>query len=326
MSERPDTEARDRAEALDKEVRTLRKKLERSERARIRLEGLRDRTQRLHQALQDELEAARVETEAALSELRTAQAQLVQSEKMASLGALTSGIAHEIKNPLNFVTNFASLSRELLDDLAREADPDERAALLADLRTNAEKIEAHGQRADAIVRSMMAHARSGTGERDVVDVNGLVEEYATHALHATRVRHPDFAPVLALDLAADAGQAWVGSQEIGRVVVNLVDNALDAVLRRAKAEADGYTPTVSVATRQAGGAVEVRVEDNGVGMAEAVRLRSFEPFFTTKPTGQGTGLGLSLSYDIVVQGHGGQMSVESVEGQGTTFTVRLPAA
>ena len=326
MSERPDAGERPDADALEKEVRTLRKKLERSERARVRLEGVRERTQRLHQALQDEIEAARVETEAALSELRAAQAQLVQSEKMASLGALTAGIAHEIKNPLNFVTNFAGLAQELLDDLAGEADPDERAGLLADLRANVEKIEGHGKRADDIVRSMMAHARSGSGERRAVAANGLVEEYADHALHAMRVRRPGFAPALTLDLDDGAGEVVVAPQEIGRVVINLVDNALDAVFQRSEAEGAAYAPAVTVATRRAGGAVEVRVEDNGAGMPEAVRRRAFEPFFTTKPPGQGTGLGLSLSYDIVVHGHGGSLAVEGAEHGGAAFTVRLPAA
>ena len=264
------------------------------------------------------------EIERAYTELRAAKDRLVQQEKMASLGQLTAGIAHEIKNPLNFVTGFAGLSRELADELAAAPD-DERAEIVADLKANAEKIEAHGRRADAIVAQMMAHARGGSGERRVVSLNALVEEYAELALHGYSARRPDADVLLALDLDDDAGEVEVAPQEIGRVLVNLVDNALDAVRQRAEAEGNGYDPAVTVSTRRAGGGVEVRVEDNGPGMAEGVRARVFEPFFTTKPTGEGTGLGLSLSHDIVVQGHGGGLAVESEEGRGAAFALTLPA-
>ena len=280
-----------------------------------------------HQALLEE----KALTEQALVELRATQAQLIQAEKMASLGQLTAGIAHEIKNPLNFVNNFASLSQELIEELEDETDPDEREAILADLKANAAKIEEHGRRADGIVRSMMDHARSGSGERHRIALNGLVEEYATHAEHAMRVRRPDFRPALQLDLSPEAGEVVVAPQEIGRVLINLIDNALDATYERAGAGSvdgapSGYAPTVSVATCRASGGVDVRVIDNGPGMAEAVRAKVFEPFFTTKPTGEGTGLGLSMSYDIVTQGHGGALSVESQEGKGSTFVLTLPRA
>ncbi|MEM1116995.1 MAG: HAMP domain-containing sensor histidine kinase [Bacteroidota bacterium] len=268
--------------------------------------------------LEREVAQRTAELEASLADLKAAQARLVQQEKMASLGALTAGIAHEIKNPLNFVTNFAGLSRELLDDLDTEADPAERAALRADLRANVEKIEHHGRRADGIVRAMMAHARSGGGAHQRVEVNALVEEHAAHALHADRVRHPGTEAALAFDLAADAGTVEADPQEIGRVVVNLVDNAIEAVRRTGGA--------VTVSTCRVEGGVEIRVADDGPGMPEAVRARVFEPFFTTKPPGEGTGLGLSLSHDVVVQGHGGRLSVESAEGEGTAFTVWLPGA
>ncbi|PAP75446.1 sensor histidine kinase [Rubrivirga marina] len=273
-----------------------------------------------HQALLEE----KALTERALDELRATQAQLVQAEKMASLGALTAGIAHEIKNPLNFVNNFAALSQELVEELTNETDPEERATLLADLQANAAKIEEHGRRADAIVRSMMEHARSGSGERHVVDLNALVAEYARHAEHAVRVRHPGFEARLSLHLGDGVGEVELAPQEIGRVLINLIDNALDATRQRAEAEGDGYAPTVTVATCRTVGSVEVRVGDNGPGMAEAVRARVFEPFFTTKPTGEGTGLGLSLSHDIVAQGHGGTLAVESAEGMGATFVLTLP--
>ncbi|WP_412061283.1 ATP-binding protein [Rubrivirga sp. IMCC45206] len=273
-----------------------------------------------HRAVLEE----KAQTERALVELRATQAQLIQSEKMASLGQLTAGIAHEIKNPLNFVNNFASLSQELVEELAGETDPEERRAILADLASNAAKIEEHGRRADAIVKAMMEHARSGSGPHRPVALNALVEEHAAHAAHAVRVRHPAFSATLRLDLAGDVGEVVVEPQEIGRVVVNLVDNALDATRQRADAGAGGYAPTVTVSTRGTDGGVEIAVADNGPGMAPEVAAKVFEPFFTTKPAGQGTGLGLSLSHDIVAQGHGGTLAVESAEGEGTTFTLRLP--
>lgn len=275
--------------------------------------------------LQEEVARRTEELNQSLADLKAAQAQLVQQEKMASLGALTAGIAHEIKNPLNFVTNFASLSQELVDELAEETDPEERAAILSDLRLNVEKIEQHGRRADGIVRAMMDHARSGSGDRQQVALNPLVAEYVGHVAHAARVQHPTFSVAPSLDLGPEVGEVEAVPQEIGRVLINLVGNALDAVRTRAAADPD-YAPAVTVSTRRAEGAVVVRVADNGTGMPEAVRARVFEPFFTTKPTGQGTGLGLSLSHDIVVQGHRGTLAVESTEGVGTTFVLTLPTA
>ncbi|WP_420456313.1 ATP-binding protein [Rubrivirga sp.] len=281
-------------------------------------------TERTRQ-LEQEVARRTAELHQSLADLRAAQAQLVQQEKMASLGALTAGIAHEIKNPLNFVTNFAGLSQELIDELDAETDPDERDALLADLRLNVAKIGQHGRRADGIVRSMMDHARSGSGQRRAVDLNALVREYTGHAAHAARVLHPTVGVAPRLDLGAEVGEVEMVPQEIGRVLVNLVGNALDAVRQRRQAGEPGYLPTVTVATRRTDGAVEVRVADNGTGMPAAVRDRVFEPFFTTKPTGEGTGLGLSLSHDIVVQGHRGSLAVESAEGEGTAFVMTLPA-
>ncbi|PAP77259.1 hypothetical protein BSZ37_12855 [Rubrivirga marina] len=262
--------------------------------------------------------------EASLADLRRAQDRLVQQEKMASLGALTAGIAHEIKNPLTFVTGFASVSRDLLDEVDAEGDPGARAALLGDLRENVAKIEAHGRRADAIVQAMMAHARSGSSRRRRVDLNGLVEESASRALHAATARRPLPGPALVFDLAPDAGAVEAVPEDLDRVVVSLVDNALGAVRQRAEAEGDGYVPAVTVSTRRDAGGVEIRVADNGTGMPEAVRARVFEPFFTTKPPGEGIGLGLSLAHDIVVQGHGGALTVESVEADGSTFILQLP--
>ncbi|MDX1420226.1 MAG: ATP-binding protein, partial [Rubricoccaceae bacterium] len=275
-------------------------------------------------ARERELEQAR-EIERAYHELRDAQAQLVQQEKMASLGQLTAGIAHEIKNPLNFVNNFAALSKELVDELEEETDPTERAALLADLKANAAKIEEHGQRADAIVRAMLEHSRGGAGERQTVKLNALVDDYVNLAYHGMRARRVDFEVALTQDLAEDVGHVEVVPQDIGRVLVNLLNNAFDAVYERAMRQDGPYVPAVKVSTRRENGQAEVRVEDNGTGIPVEVREKIFEPFFTTKPTGEGTGLGLSMSYDIVTQGHKGTLVVENGAREGVTFVVALPA-
>ena len=264
------------------------------------------------------------EVEATLAELRATQQQLIQSEKLASLGALTAGIAHEIKNPLNFINNFASLSREIAAELAQELDdepdPETVRELLDDLTDNAERIEAHGRRADAIVRGMMQHARSGDRPRERVDLNALVEEHASLAFHGRRAQEPGFHVDLQRDYDPDAGFVEAVPQEIGRVVINLVSNAFDAVADQGA----GAPPTVRITTARTADGVEVRVADNGTGLTAEVRDRIFEPFFTTKPTGKGTGLGLSMSHDIVALGHGGRLEVESEPGQGATFVLALP--
>ncbi len=285
----------------------------------------------------EELEQARQEAEAAreqahryadslecsLRDLRTAQDRLVQQEKLASLGHLTAGIAHEIKNPLNFVNNFAALSRELVEEL-REAlaggtgDPLE---LLADLEQNTSKIEEHGRRADAIIRSMMQHARGSKGRRETVDLNALVREYVALASHST---HPLRGLEIECDLAAEVGSLEILPQEMGRVLLNLLLNAIDAVQEQAEQQDGPFTPRITVSTRRAGEGIEIRVADNGTGISATVRDRIFEPFFTTKRAGSGTGLGLSLSYDIVAQGHAGTIHVESAEGKGSVFIVCLP--
>ena len=293
------------------------------------------------QKLQDYAETLEVKVEErtaelarSLDELKAAQAQLIQAEKMASLGALTAGIAHEIKNPLNFVNNFAILSTELVVDLARQFEAhkhhlsadvaDDLQEMLDDLKLNAEKIHHHGHRADGIVRAMMDHARSGEGERRVVDLNILVEEYVNLAYHGKRANTPEFTVTIERDYDASVGAVEMAPQEMGRVIINLLNNAFDAVHERALSINGQFAPTVRVSTRQAEGQVEIRVEDNGAGIPADIRPKIFEPFFTTKPTGSGTGLGLSLSYDIVTQGHGGMMTVEGEEGQGATFVVALP--
>jgi signal transduction histidine kinase/ligand-binding sensor domain-containing protein len=299
---------------------------------------------------QRDLEHAR-EIEQAYESLKAAQTQLVQQEKLASLGALTAGIAHEIKNPLNFVNNFAELNqelaRELREDVAAGRAPAELDELLADLATNSAKIAEHGRRADSIVRSMLLHSRRGTGNRESVDLNALVEEYAGLAYHGRRAQQPGFNVEVVHDFDPEAGVIQAVPQDLGRVILNLVGNAFDAVTEPA-ASGDGsagghhvsavdlssgghqkngghHTPTVWVSTRRAGEHVEIRVRDNGPGIPEHIRERIFEPFFTTKAAGQGTGLGLSMSHDIVVHGHHGALHVDSAEAQGTTFVIELPA-
>ena len=270
------------------------------------------------------LESKNREVEAAMHDLQAAQQQLVHAEKMASLGALTAGIAHEIKNPLNFVNNFAGLTQELVEELESESDPEEIRSILADLKQNAASIEEHGRRADAIVRSMMDHARGGEQRREEIELNALIAEYVGLAYHGKRAQVPNFNAAIEQELDPGAGRVTVVPQEIGRVLLNLIGNAFDAVYEHAARVNGAFVPTVTVSTRRVDGRVEIVVSDNGPGIPDAIRERIFEPFFTTKPTGAGTGLGLSLSYDIVTQGHGGTLTVESEQGRGATFVVKLP--
>ncbi|MFD2786331.1 sensor histidine kinase [Hymenobacter rubripertinctus] len=266
----------------------------------------------------------------ALKELKVTQDQLIQAEKMASLGELTAGIAHEIQNPLNFVTNFSDVSTELLTELEEEQQRPDRdlaleAELLHDLRQNLTKITHHGQRAASIVRGMLEHSRASTGERQPTNLNQLADEYLRLAYHGLRARDKSFNATLLTDFAPDLPLLEAVSQDLGRVLLNLLTNAFYAVQKRREAQPDGYVPTVSVRTRPLpGGGVEVRVRDNGTGIPEAVRQKIFQPFFTTKPTGEGTGLGLSLSYDIITKGHNGTLNVETEEGRGTEFIMELP--
>jgi signal transduction histidine kinase len=282
-----------------------------------------------------ETREARDDAEAALRDLKAAQASLIQAEKMASLGQLTAGIAHEIKNPLNFVNNFAGLSVELLDELKETAAPalatldeDKRADLddtMAMLSGNLEKIAEHGKRADNIVKSMLEHSRGVSGERREVDLNGLVEEALNLAYHGARAQDQTFNITLERDYAAALKPIDLAPQEMTRVFLNLFGNGFYAANKRAKADGgSGYHPTLRVATCETEDGVEVKVRDNGTGIPPEIRDKLFQPFFTTKPTGEGTGLGLSISYDIVTQQHGGTITVDSKPGAFTEFTVRLP--
>ena len=270
------------------------------------------------------------ELDEAYNELKTRQAQLIQQEKMASLGQLTAGIAHEIKNPLNFVNNFAEVNQELADELreAYGANPNIKLAdlldVIDDLKQNAQVIAQHGKRADGIVHAMMQHARGGTGQREPTDMNTLVSQHIDLAYHGKRAQVPGLTVTIERDLGEQARVVNVVPQEIGRVLLNLLGNAFDAVHEHAGKVDGAYVPTVTVSTQQIDGQVEIRVSDNGPGIPTEIREKIFEPFFTTKPTGTGTGLGLSLSYDIVTQGHGGRLTVESTEGEGATFIITLP--
>lgn len=261
-----------------------------------------------------------------LDELKSTQAQLIQTEKMASLGQLTAGIAHEIKNPLNFINNFASLSVELTEELAEEIDKAQADAhdLLQDLRFNAKKIAEHGERADRIVRSMMLHARGKPEDRHSIDLNELLDEYIGLAYHGMRAQQPMFNVVLTKDFDVAVGKIPAVPQELGRVVLNLLNNAFYAVHEQANRKDETFRPRVTIRSRRYENHVEIRVADNGGGIPEAIRQSIFEPFFTTKPTGSGTGLGLSLSYDIITQGHSGTLRVESTVGEGSVFIIELP--
>ncbi|HEV2334857.1 MAG TPA: GAF domain-containing protein [Stellaceae bacterium] len=283
-----------------------------------------------------EIRAARDAAEAALGELKTAQANLIQAEKMASLGQLTAGIAHEIKNPLNFVNNFAGLSVELLDELKETAGPafaalgeDERAEVdetIEMLTGNLEKIAEHGRRADGIVRSMLEHSRGASGERREVDLNALVEEALNLAYHGARAQDQNFNITLEREFARGIAPVELAPQEVTRVFLNLMGNGFYAATKRKAATDGSFKPTLKVTTRDLGDWVEVAVRDNGTGIPPELREKLFQPFFTTKPTGEGTGLGLSISYDIVTQQHGGTIAVDSRVGEFTEFTVRLPRA
>jgi len=279
-----------------------------------------------------ELEKQVNERTAALSQsitdLKSTQSQLIQSEKMASLGELTAGIAHEIQNPLNFVNNFSEVNQELIDELKEEIDKGNlrEASTIADnLKENESKINLHGKRADGIVKSMLQHSRASAGHQESTDVNKLVDEYIRLAFHGYRAKIKDFNVDLDINLDPLAGSAPMVRQDIGRVILNLLNNAFYAVMERAVKADTAYKPKVSVTTKRENNAVIIEVSDNGSGIPEDKLPKIFQPFFTTKPTGEGTGLGLSLSYDIITKGHAGDIRVNSQEAVGTTFSILLPA-
>jgi signal transduction histidine kinase len=275
------------------------------------------------------LQNQKEELQAALSDLKATQSQLIQSEKMASLGELTAGIAHEIQNPLNFVNNFSEVNKELLAEMNEEITKgnfDEVKLIAKDITDNEEKINHHGKRADAIVKGMLQHSRSGSNAKEPTDINKLADEYLRLAYHGLRAKDKSFNATLKTDFDATIGNINIIPQDLGRVILNLITNAFYVVDEKAKSfkpNAESYVPTVSVSTSKLNDKVEIRVADNGNGIPQKVLDKIFQPFFTTKPTGQGTGLGLSLSYDIV-KAHGGELKVETKEGEGSTFIIQLP--
>jgi signal transduction histidine kinase len=275
------------------------------------------------------------EIEKAYSELKATQSQLIQSEKMASLGELTAGIAHEIQNPLNFVNNFSEVNSELIDELEQEVEKgnlDEVKALAKDIKENEQKINHHGKRADAIVKGMLQHSRISNGQKELTDINTLCDEYLRLSYHGLRAKDKTFNADFKTEFDASLPKVNIIPQDIGRVLLNLINNAFYVVAERQRnltglsnlSDLDShYEPTVSISTKNFSDRIEIFVKDNGSGIPQNIVDKIFQPFFTTKPTGQGTGLGLSLSYDIV-KAHGGELKVQTQEGLGTEFIIDLP--
>ncbi len=265
-------------------------------------------------------------------ELKTTQTQLIHAEKMASLGELTAGIAHEIQNPLNFVNNFSEMSVELAQELTEELDKelidkDLVKELMGDLIQNQEKITHHGKRASSIVKGMLEHSRTSSGVKELTDINALADEYLRLSYHGLRAKDKTFNADFKTDFEENLPKIEVVSQDFGRVLLNLINNAFYAVGKREKEikeTGDSFKPIVIIRTQNIDNQIVIKISDNGTGMIEAVKTKIFQPFFTTKPTGEGTGLGLSLAYDIVTKGHGGTIDVTSVEGEGTEFIIKLP--
>ncbi len=267
------------------------------------------------------------EIEKAYNDLKATQSQLIQSEKMASLGELTAGIAHEIQNPLNFVNNFSEINKELLNEMKEELEQgriEDAKGIAKSVIDNEEKILFHGKRADSIVKGMLQHSRASSGVKEPTDINALADEYLRLAYHGLRAKDKSFNAGMKTELDPSLGKVNVVPQDLGRVILNLITNGFYAVTERKRSESNGYEPTVTVITKKAGDKVKITVKDNGNGIPQHILDKIFQPFFTTKPSGQGTGLGLSMSYDIVTKVHGGQIDVDTQPGQGTSFIITIP--
>ncbi len=279
------------------------------------------------ETLEQQVKDRTIELSHSLENLRSTQEQLIHAEKMASMGELTAGIAHEIQNPLNFVNNFSEINRELIQDLKKELTSDtniEAAAILDNIEGNEEKISEHGQRADAIVKSMLLHSRSSSGQKELVDINALADEYLTLAYHGMRAKDKSFSATMKTDLDPKVGKIRLIPQEISRVLMNLLNNAFYEVSEKKKIMSADYEPTVTLTTKKTADKLQIIINDNGRGIPDKIRAKIFQPFFTTKPSGKGAGLGLSLSYDIV-KAHGGELSFDSKDGEYAVFTMMLPA-
>ena len=269
---------------------------------------------------------AKIKVEAAYTELKSTQAQLIQSEKMASLGELTAGIAHEIQNPLNFVNNFSEVNKELVDELQSELKAgkiDDAISISNDIKDNEEKINHHGKRADAIVKNMLQHSRSSSSKREPININILADEYLRLSYHGMRAKDKNFNAEIKTDFDETIDKINIVPQDIGRVLLNIYNNAFYAVAEKMKQQDETYQPAVSISTKKENNTVEIRINDNGSGIPQNIVDKIFQPFFTTKPTGQGTGLGLSLGYDII-KAHGGEIKLGSKEAEGSEFIIQLP--
>jgi signal transduction histidine kinase len=272
------------------------------------------------------LKQQKEEIQFTLTELKAAQSQLIQREKLASLGELTAAIAHEIQNPLNFVNNFSELNNEMVEEIKQElhAGKIKEAFLVADdIRDNNLKINHHGKRADAIVKGMLQHSRASTGKKEPTDINALADEYLRLSYHGLRAKDKDFNATIETAFDESIDKINIVPQDVGRVLLNLYNNAFYALHEKTKKLGDEYEPTVLVSTRNLNDKIEIKVKDNGMGISKSLVEKIFQPFFTTKPTGQGTGLGLSLAYDII-KAHGGELKVETKEDEGAEFIVSLP--
>ncbi|MBL7764060.1 MAG: hypothetical protein JNL23_11595 [Chitinophagaceae bacterium] len=313
-----------------KQKKTLakeRQKLEEEERLNKVIAARKDELENLVTERTAEITKQKEELQNTLVELTATQGQLIHSEKMASLGELTAGIAHEIQNPLNFVNNFSDVNTELIaemEEAIRQGNIEEVKAIANDIRDNNSKITHHGKRADAIVKGMLQHSRTSTGQKEPTDINALADEYLRLAYHGLRAKDKSFNTSYETHLDPQLPKINVIPQDFGRVILNLFNNAFYAVAERKKKEATGYKPNVILTTRRIRDQIEIVVADNGGGIPHNILDKIFQPFFTTKPTGQGTGLGLSLSYDIVTKGHGGNLRVETQEGEGTKFIISIP--
>jgi signal transduction histidine kinase len=310
----------------DKELEITAFKLDRTEKVKRTTAILLEETIEELEQKRKAIEETNTALQKSLEELKAAQAQLIQSEKMASLGELTAGIAHEIQNPLNFVNNFSDVSTELVDEMNEEIDKgnlEDAKQIAQDLKQNLEKINHHGKRAGDIVKGMLQHSRTSSGQKELTDINALADEYLRLAYHGLRAKDKTFNAATKTDYDESIGLIKIIPQDIGRVVLNLITNAFYAVNERKKLQPESYEPVVSVSTKKLKDKIEVSVKDNGTGIPQKVLDKIFQPFFTTKPTGQGTGLGLSLSYDIV-KAHSGELKVETKEGEGSEFIIQLP--
>lgn len=268
------------------------------------------------------------ELERSLTNLKSTQRQLIQTEKMASLGELTAGIAHEIQNPLNFVKNFSEVSKEMAEEMEKELEAGNREEALSIskvLKENLQKIEQHGKRAEAIVHGMLQHSRVSSGDKEPADLNNLADEYLRLTYQTVRMKNKGFLVKVNNNFDKNLGQTNVYPQDLTRVFINLYNNAFYSMQEKKRLSTQPYEPELIVSTKKQNGKIEISIKDNGMGIPEKTIRKIFQPFFTTKPTGQGTGLGLSLSYDTIVRGHGGDISVNTSEGEGAEFVIHLPA-